>query len=77
MRSRPCMITAALLTGMLSRDLLFVAVFLIGCARAFEMPTAHSLAPTLVPGPLVPRAVAAWSFRQSDRGHLRAGARRA
>ena len=55
------MITAALLTGMLSRDLLFAAVFMMGCARAFEMPTAHSLAPMLVPGPLVPRAVAAWT----------------
>jgi len=55
------MITAALLTDTLGRDLLFVAVFMMGCARAFEMPTAHSLAPTLVPGPLVPRAVAAWT----------------
>ena len=54
-------IIAALLTGALSRDLLFACVFLIGCARAFEMPTAHSLAPTLVPQPLVARAVAAWS----------------
>ena len=54
-------ITAALLAGALNRDLLFAAVFLIGCARAFEMPAAHSLAPTLVPGPLVPRAVAAWA----------------
>ena len=26
-------------TALLSRDLLFAAVFLIGCARAFEMPT--------------------------------------
>jgi MFS family permease len=55
------MITAALITGTLSRDLLFVAVFMLGCGRAFEMPTAHSLAPSLVPGPLVPRAVAAWT----------------
>jgi MFS family permease len=55
------MITAALLAGVLTRDLLFGAVFLIGCARAFESPTAHALAPTLVPGPLVPRAVAAWT----------------
>ena len=55
------MITAALLAGVLSRDLLFGAVFLIGCARAFEMPTAHALAPALVPGPLIPRAVAAWT----------------
>jgi MFS family permease len=55
------MITAALLTGTLSRDLLFTSVFIIGCARAFEMPTAHALAPTLVPPALIPRAVAAWT----------------
>lgn len=53
-------ITLTLLAGALSRDLLFAAVFMIGCARAFEMPTAHALAPTLVPDALVPRAVAAW-----------------
>jgi len=55
------MIMAALLAGVLSRDLLFVAVFLIGCARAFEMPTAHALAPALVPAPMISRAVAAWT----------------
>src|SRR5262249_8525020 len=55
------MITTALLTGTLSRGLLFVVVFIIGCARAFEMPTAHALAPTLVPSPLISRAVAAWT----------------
>ena len=55
------MITVALVTGTMSRDLLFVAVFMMGCARAFEMPTAHSLAPTLVPARMVPRAVAAWT----------------
>ena len=55
------MITAALLTGILSRNLLFAAVFLIGCARAFELPTGHSLVPALVPAPLLSRAVAAWS----------------
>ena len=55
------MITAALLAGALSRDLLFVAVFMIGCARAFEMPTAHALAPALVPAPMISRAVAAWT----------------
>ena len=55
------MITIALLTGALSRDLLFAVVFIIGCARAFEMPTAHALAPTLVPSPLISRAVAAWT----------------
>ena len=55
------MITVALLAEALTRDLLFGAVFLLGCARAFESPTAHALAPTLVPGLLVPRAVAAWT----------------
>ena len=55
------MITVALLAGQLSRNLLFVAVFMIGCARAFEMPTAHALVPTLVPSALIPRAVAAWT----------------
>jgi MFS family permease len=55
------MITAALFAGVLTRGLLFAAVFMIGCARAFEVPTAHALAPTLVPAPLIPRAVAAWA----------------
>src|SRR5215467_11455517 len=54
-------ITAAIFAGVLDRDLLFAAVFMIGCARAFEMPTAHALAPTLVPSPLISRAVAAWT----------------
>jgi MFS family permease len=55
------MITAALLAGVLTRDLLFGAVFLLGCARAFELPTAHSLVPALVPAPMIARAVAAWT----------------
>ena len=55
------MIMTALFTKTLGRDLLFAAVFIIGCARAFEMPTAHALAPTLVPSPLISRAVAAWT----------------
>ena len=37
------------------------AVFMIGCARAFEMPTAHALAPSLVPPGMISRAVAAWT----------------
>lgn len=49
------MITAAFVTGTLSRDLLFTAVFIIGCARAFELPTAHALAPTLVPQSMISR----------------------
>ena len=54
-------LVAALLSGHLSRNLLFGAVFLIGCARAFEMPTAHALVPVLVPTALISRAVAAWT----------------
>jgi MFS family permease len=55
------MITAGLLTHNLSRDLLFGAVFLIGCGRAFEAPTGSALVPALVPAPLISRAVAAWT----------------
>jgi len=54
-------VTAAMLTGRLSSGLLFAAVFLIGSARAFELPTGHSLVPSLVPSRLLPRAVAAWA----------------
>ncbi|MGA8968472.1 MAG: MFS transporter [Pseudolabrys sp.] len=55
------MITIALFAGALGRDLLFAAVFMIGTARAFELPTAHALAPSLVPAPMISRAVAAWT----------------
>ncbi len=55
------MMTAALVAGILGRELLFAAVFMIGCARAFELPTAHAMAPTLVPPSLISRAVAAWT----------------
>jgi len=55
------LITGGLITHTLSRDTLFAAVFMIGCARAFELPTTHSLMPTVVPEPLLPRAVAAWT----------------
>ncbi len=55
------LITVAMLADVLSRDLLFVAVFMLGCARAFELPTGHSLVPALVPPRLLSRAVAAWT----------------
>ncbi|HEX3711115.1 MAG TPA: MFS transporter [Pseudolabrys sp.] len=55
------MLTAALATGGLSRNLLFAAVFLVGCARAFELPTSSALVPALVPAPLITRAVAGWT----------------
>ncbi|MGI8526773.1 MAG: MFS transporter [Pseudolabrys sp.] len=54
-------VLAGLLSDAITRDWLFVAVFLIGCARAFELPTAHALVPATVAGPLIPRAVAAWT----------------
>jgi MFS family permease len=55
------MITVATFMGILGRELLFAAVFMIGCARAFEMPTAHALAPSLVPPGIISRAIAAWT----------------
>jgi MFS family permease len=54
-------LTFAFSTGILSRELLFGCVLLIGCARAFEMPTAHTLASTLVPTNMIARAIAAWT----------------
>lgn len=54
-------IVAALLTQNLTRDLLFIVVFMIGCARAFELPTGSALVPALVQTPLISRAVAAWT----------------
>jgi MFS family permease len=55
------LITVALLTDRLDGNLLFASTFLIGCARAFELPTGSALVPVLVPPPLISRAVAAWS----------------
>ena len=55
------LVTAATWFDFLNRDLLFFAVFMIGCARAFELPTGHALVPALVSPRLLPRAVAAWT----------------
>ena len=54
-------VTVALFTGTVSPEILYTAVFLIGCARAFEGPTTSALVPSLVPTPLVTRAVAGWA----------------
>ncbi|HZD90038.1 MAG TPA: MFS transporter, partial [Pseudolabrys sp.] len=54
-------ITAALFIGFIDRNILFVAVFLIGCARAFEVPTTSALVPSLVPASMITRAVAGWA----------------
>jgi MFS family permease len=45
--------------GWLTREIIFALVFILGCARAFELPTLHALLPSLVPSSLLPRAVAA------------------
>ena len=71
------MITAALLAGMLSRDLLFAAVFLLGCARAFEMPTAHALVPALGAGTDDLARGRGLDLGQPDGGDLRPGFGRA
>jgi MFS family permease len=55
------LITVALLARRLDRNLLFASVFLIGRARAFEVPTGSALVPVLVPASMISRAVAAWS----------------
>ena len=54
-------LTLALTGHVLTRDLLFATVFLIGCARAFEVPTGSALVPALVPPPLITRAVGGWT----------------
>jgi MFS family permease len=47
------------LGGWLSREAIFAILFVAGTARAFEVPTMHALVPSLVPQPLLPRAIAA------------------
>ncbi len=53
---------AALLTaaiwGVISRELILGAAFVLGAARAFELTAMQTIVPSLVPLPLVPRAVA-------------------
>jgi MFS family permease len=64
---RVCQIVEGVATGALasggilgwqSKEAILATVFVIGAARAFEGPTMHALVPGLVPGPLIPRAVA-------------------
>ncbi len=51
----------ATLAGSLSREAVFAFVFVIGAARAFEMPAGQALLPTLVPERLLSRAIASSS----------------
>src|SRR3954451_5743346 len=49
------------LQGWLTRDLILAIVFVVGTARAFELPSTHALVPALVPAPQLSRAVAAYT----------------
>ncbi len=44
--------------GWLTRDLIFLIVFVLGSSRAFEQPMTQALLPGLIPQTLLPRAVA-------------------
>lgn len=44
--------------GWLTRELIFLFVFVLGTARAFEAPTLQALLPGIVPMPLLPKAIA-------------------
>lgn len=46
-------------SGEITREMIFVLAFLLGAARAFEMPATQALLPSLVPTALFPAAVAA------------------
>ncbi|TMJ02056.1 MAG: MFS transporter [Alphaproteobacteria bacterium] len=49
---------ASVLTGAISRDVILGTAFILGVARAFELTVMQIVVPSLVPLPLVPRAVA-------------------
>ncbi len=64
-------VLAGLLTGAITRDWLFCAVFLIGSARAFELPSGHSLVPSTVAPPLIAARHRGLVIRQPGGGDLR------
>jgi MFS family permease len=45
--------------GWLTREMMFVLLFGIGVARAFEAPSLHAILPNIVPQQILPRAIAA------------------
>lgn len=45
----------------LEREAILALVFVVGVCRAFELPSMQALVPALVAGPLLSRAVAAWT----------------
>ena len=58
-------LAVAWFTGNLDSGPIFGAIFVIGCARAFEAPTLQALLPGLIPVDLLPRALA-WSSTASQ-----------
>jgi MFS family permease len=50
--------------GFITREWIFVLMFAIGCARAFEMPAMHAMVPAIVPQSILPRAIAASATAQ-------------
>jgi MFS family permease len=56
-------------SGWQSKESILAVVFVAGAARAFEGPTMQALVPGLVPGPLIPRAVA-WSASAHQTGTI-------
>ena len=52
------LLIAGTLGGWLGREVILLASLALGTAKAFQMPTQQALLPTLVPLPLLPRALA-------------------
>jgi MFS family permease len=50
--------------GWLTRELMFTILFVIGIARAFEMPTLHAIVPDIVPQSVMSRAIASAATAQ-------------
>jgi MFS family permease len=50
--------------GWLTRELMFSILFVVGVARAFEIPTMHAIVPDIVPQSMLPRAIAASASAQ-------------
>ncbi len=53
------LLTVGTAQGWLNREAMFAILFLSGTARAFEIPTMHSILPGIVPATLLSRAIAA------------------
>lgn len=51
-------------SGWLTREWMFTFLFLVGIARAFEMPLMHAIVPDIVPRSILPRAIAASATAQ-------------